>query len=198
MVTGYESVAAIDTQAIEEVGHRLRRDGAARARGRPHHRQDDQRAPRPVDHRSRRAGVAAGEDVTAVIGHAGSSKFGLLLGSTASYVVHHARLPVVVVRGELRVPVRTVVVGVDEPHQTTPTNPRSSPCAGPCGLPGATRVEVHHAAFVPGVAAGPVAEPAIESEPEADETTATSRRRSPPRPTAASDGGRGRPRRRRR
>ena len=34
-------------------------------------------------------------------------------------------------------------------------------------LPGATRIEVHHAAFVPGVAAGLVAEPAIDSETEA-------------------------------
>ena len=39
---------------------------------------------------------------------------GLLLGSTAHHVIHHTEAPVVVVRGELRVPVRTVVVGVDQ------------------------------------------------------------------------------------
>ena len=169
VVTGYESVAAIDTRAVEEsateyVGTLLRDCDDDRITGKTVSGHPGQSI---VDLAEEAA--ADGEEVTVVVGHAGSSKVGLLLGSTASYVVHHARRPVVVVRGDLRVPVRTVVVGVDEPHHDHPDEPSIVALRWALRLPGATRVEVHHAAFVPGVAAGPVAEPAFESEPEADE-----------------------------
>jgi nucleotide-binding universal stress UspA family protein len=169
VVTGYESVAAIDTEAIEEsaadyVATVLRERGDDRITGKTISGHPGQSI---VDLAEESA--ARGEDVVIVVGHAGSSKVGLLLGSTANYVVHHAHLPVVVVRGDVRVPVRTVVVGVDEPHEDHPDEPSIVALRWALRLPGATRVEVHHAAFVPGVAAGPVTEPAIESAPEADE-----------------------------
>lgn len=44
------------------------------------------------------AAEALGPDVV-VVGHGGSGKASLLLGSTAHHVVHHARAAVVVVRG---------------------------------------------------------------------------------------------------
>ena len=94
--------------------------------------------------------------MTAVVGHAGSGKVGLLIGSTANFVVRHARCSTVVVRGELRLPVRRVVVGVDEPADGVPDEPSLAALRWALSLPGTERVEVHHAAFVPGVSAGPV------------------------------------------
>jgi len=51
-----------------------------------------------------------------VVGHRGDSRIALMLGSTANYVLHHARCPVVVVRGRADRPVRRVVVGIDATH----------------------------------------------------------------------------------
>lgn len=169
IVTGYESVAAIDTRAIERSASDFLADVM-------HERGDARIEGKLVTGHPGRALVdvaselaAGGADVTVVVGHAGSSKVGLLLGSTASYVIHHARAPVVVVRGEVRLPVRTVVVGVDDPHDDHPDEPSIQALRWALRLPCATRVEVHHAAFVPGVAAGRIAQPSIESAEEVDE-----------------------------
>jgi nucleotide-binding universal stress UspA family protein len=106
-----------------------------------------------------------GHDVTIVVGHSGTTKVGLLLGSTAHHVIHHSEAPVVVVRGELRVPVRTVVVGVDQgKHDDEPDDRSIRALRWALGLAGAERVEVSHADFVPAVAAGPIVEPGLESE----------------------------------
>lgn len=167
IVTGYESVAAVDTRAIE--------DGAREYLATlVHERGDDRiRAMLAAGHPGQALADAAaddelGEDVTVVVAHAGTSKLGLVLGSTANYVVHHARRPVVVVRGESRLPLRRVVVGVDDPHEDDPDEPSSVALRWALELPGVERLEVQHAAFVPGVAAGIMAEPAVESEPEAE------------------------------
>ena len=104
--------------------------------------------------------------MTIVVGHGGSSKASLLLGSTAHYVTHHTDAAVVVVRGDTRLPVRNVVVG-RRPGRRRRRARRALDrrrCAGRCGLPGVERVEVSHADFVPGVAAGPVREPGLESD----------------------------------
>ena len=104
--------APVDPMAIEKVSDEFL-DQAVADRARPPDR-------RSAAHRATRAGRSStsprrsGGDVTIVVGHGGSSKASLLLGSTAHYVIHHTEPPVVVVRGELRVPVRTVVVGVDQ------------------------------------------------------------------------------------
>jgi len=165
VVTGYESVAAVDTRAIETGAEEyLDRVVAGRADARVHGQLTTGHPGQAlVD-----ATAEAGDDAVVVVGHAGSSKVALLLGSTANYVVHHARAPVVVVRGDVRVPVRTVVVGVDDPHEGHPDEPSLHALRWALTLPGAKRVEVQHAAFVPGVAAGVIAQPAVESEAEAD------------------------------
>jgi nucleotide-binding universal stress UspA family protein len=106
---------------------------------------------------------AAGPDVTVVVGHSGSSKASLLLGSTAHYVTHHIESPVVVVRGVVRLPVRRVVVGVDDGHDL-PDDRSLAALRWAVRLPGVERIEVSHADFVPGVAAGPVREPGLESD----------------------------------
>jgi nucleotide-binding universal stress UspA family protein len=110
-----------------------------------------------------------GPDVVIVVGHGGSGKVSLLLGSTAHHVVHHTDHPVVVVRGELRLPVRRVSVGIDEPGGHDELDAHSlAALRWALRLPGVEQVEVAHADFVPGVAAGPVREPGLES----DEATA--------------------------
>jgi nucleotide-binding universal stress UspA family protein len=91
----------------------------------------------------------------------------LLLGSTAHHVIRHTTHPVVVVRGDVRVPARTVSVGVDElggDHR--PDAPSLAALRWAVRVPGVERVEVAHADFVPAVAAGPVREPGVESEEE--------------------------------
>lgn len=49
-----------------------------------------------------------------VVGHRGDGQVSMMLGSTASYILHHARVPAVVVRGDHPRPPRRVVVGVDD------------------------------------------------------------------------------------
>jgi nucleotide-binding universal stress UspA family protein len=106
-----------------------------------------------------------GADVTIVVGHSGTTKVGLLLGSTAHHVIHHTEAAVVVVRGELRVPVRRVVVGVDQgKHDDEPDDRSIRALRWALRLAGAERVEVSHADFVPAVAAGPIVEPGLEPE----------------------------------
>jgi nucleotide-binding universal stress UspA family protein len=118
-------------------------------------------------------GESLGEDVTIVVGHGGSGKMSLLLGSTANHVVHHARQPVVVVRGEARLPVRRVVVGVDEPGRGDQPDEHSvAALRWALQLPGVATVEPSHADFVPAVVAGPVVEPGLESDEEVAEDDA--------------------------
>lgn len=106
-----------------------------------------------------------GPDVTVVVGHGGSSKASLLLGSVAHYVVHHTDSPVVVVRGDTRVPVRRIVVGVDQGDDDDEPDDRSVVALRwAVRLPGVARIEVSHADFVPAVAAGPLREPGLESD----------------------------------
>ena len=106
-----------------------------------------------------------GPDVVIVVGHGGSGKVSLLLGSTAHHVIHHTDHPVVVVRGELRVPVRRVAVGIDERGRHDELDAHSlAALRWAVRVPGVEQVEVAHADFVPGVAAGPVREPGLESD----------------------------------
>ena len=116
-----------------------------------------------------------GQPVTIVVGHGGSSKASLLFGSTAHYVIHHTRRPVVVVRGNARLPVRRVVVGVDEGRRHEPDAPSLAALRWAFTLPGVEEVQVAHADFVPGVAAGPVREPGVESDEETTEDDAALR-----------------------
>jgi nucleotide-binding universal stress UspA family protein len=109
------------------------------------------------------AATTSGPDVSIVVGHGGSSKASLLLGSTAHYVTHHAESPVVVVRGAVRRSVRRVVVGVDD-GDDSPNDRSLAALRWAVRLPGVDRIEVSHADFVPGVAAGPLREPGLESD----------------------------------
>lgn len=170
VTTGYETVAVVDTTAIEEAAKEfLTAEVTGRADQRLSGRLVTGHPGRAITDVAEEARDQVGDgaaDVTVVVGHAGSGKVGLLLGSTANYVVRHARAAAVVVRGEVRLPVRRIVVGVDDPHEDHPDGPSLAALRWAVGLSGVDRIEVHHAAFVPGVAAGPLSQPGVESEEE--------------------------------
>jgi nucleotide-binding universal stress UspA family protein len=162
IVTGYEAVAAVDTTAVEQAakefltsmvgGHGDRRIEGRLVTGHPG---------RAVVE----AAAEFGAESVVVVGHGGSSKASLLLGSTAHYAIHHTKAPVVVVRGSCRVPVRRVVVGIDDPHGHEHIDkPSLAALRWAVELPGVERVEVHHSAFVPSMVAGPLSQPGSESD----------------------------------
>jgi nucleotide-binding universal stress UspA family protein len=162
IVTGYEAVAAVDTTAVEQAAKEfltstLNEGHDARVEGRL-----------VTGHPGRaliEAAAERGEGAVIVVGHGGSSKAALLLGSTANYVTHHTKAPVVVVRGACRLPVRRVVVGIDDPHRHDHLDPPSlAALRWAVELEGVERVEVHHSAFAPSIVAGPLSQPGGESE----------------------------------
>jgi nucleotide-binding universal stress UspA family protein len=162
IVTGYEAVAAVDTTAVEQAAKEFLTSMVGEHR-------DPRIEGRLVTGHPGRALVEAatelGEEAVVVVGHGGSSKASLLLGSTANYAMHHTKAPVVVVRGACRVPVRRVVVGIDDPHGREHIDkPSLAALRWAVELPGVERVEVHHSAFVPTMVAGPLSQPGSESE----------------------------------
>ncbi len=173
VVTGYEAGAVDPTEAEASARDFVRAMVAEHDEGRVDARIADGPAGRAlVD-----AAETLGPDLVVVVGHGGSGKTSLLLGSTAHHLVHHAHAPVVVVRGELRVPVRRLVVGVDGfDHDRGPDERSMAALRWALRLPGATHVDVSHADFVPAVAAGPVREPGLESDRETAEDDSRLRR----------------------
>jgi nucleotide-binding universal stress UspA family protein len=170
VVTGYEPAASVglgesEATSREFVEAMVAEHGDSRVEARV--------ADGPAGRALVEAAEGLGPDVVIVVGHGKSGKTSLLLGSTAHHVVHHAHRPVVVVRGELRLPVRRVVVGVDGFDDDEEADARSmAALRWALRLPGATHVDVSHADFVPAVAAGPVREPGLESDEErAEEDT---------------------------
>jgi nucleotide-binding universal stress UspA family protein len=155
---GYEGAIAIDPRELEQAASDVldRIVGGA----------DDQRVvPMLVQGPAGRAivDVAEGADLV-VVGHRGSGKVSLVLGSTANYVVHHTKLPVVVARGEGdHVPVRHVVVGVDEPHRKETEPPSVRALQWAASLLSVERVDVMHSWFLPAVVLGRISTSAIDS-----------------------------------
>ncbi len=166
VVTGYEGasagIATVDPLTIEQVSSEF----LDRMLSEQHdERVTAQLVPGPAGRVLVDLADELGDEVTVVVGHSGSSKASLLLGSTAHHVVHHVKRPVVVVRGEMRLPVRRAVVGVDKGgHDEEPDEHSLAALSWAVRLPGLERIEVSHADFVPGVAAGPVREPGLESD----------------------------------
>jgi nucleotide-binding universal stress UspA family protein len=160
-VSGYESGAIVEPAETEEVSRRF-------VAGVLDEIADDRLDGRLMDGSPGDALVDAADqldgDVVIVTGHGGSGKVSLLLGSTAHHVIHHTAHPVVVVRGHLRLPVRRISVGIDAADHDEPDARSLAALRWAVRLPGVEQVEVAHADFVPGVAAGPVREPGLESE----------------------------------
>ena len=168
VVTGYETGLAVDATEVEGSSEALVRDLIG---DQPPGRVDGRIAQGPAGHALVEAAEELGPDVVVVVGHAGSGKTSVLLGSTAHHVVRHTDRPVVVVRGALRIPVADVVVGIDwdESDDDDPDAHSMAALRWALALPGVARVAVAHADFVPGVAAGPVVEPGLESEQEMED-----------------------------
>jgi nucleotide-binding universal stress UspA family protein len=99
--------------------------------------------------------VASDADVV-VVGHRGTGKASVILGSTANYVLHHTDRPVVVVRGDRRCQTRHVVVGVDDHGCEDGVHQNESVRAlrWAYGLRGVDRIDVMHAWFAPAMATG--------------------------------------------
>jgi len=172
-ITGYDGIV-VDPRETEVAAQEFVDEVLAEAAD---ERLDGRVAEGPAGRELVRAAEKLGTDVVVVVGHGGSGKMSLLLGSTAHHVIHHTHRPVVVARGELRLPVRRVVVGVDRfGHREEVDEHSMSALRWALRLPGVATVEVAHADFVPGVAAGPVREPGVESAEEAAEDDARVRR----------------------
>jgi len=91
--------------------------------------------------------VSEGRDADAiVIGHRGTSRVSMMLGSTANYVLHHATRPVNVVHGDGGSATRRVVVGVDD-HGLDDGGDNHAVRAlrWAYAVPGVERIEVLHA-----------------------------------------------------
>jgi nucleotide-binding universal stress UspA family protein len=171
MLTGYETAVMLDPEPIEDAAREFLRETLAAI--------DDPRVSgRAVPGPAARAliemadQVAAGvdEDAVIVVGHRGSGKVSLLLGSTAAYVIHHTKHPVVVVRGEPRECARHVAVGVDDKGDAEPDGPSMDALRWAFSLPCVEQVDVHHAVFVPGVVAGPLSQAPMEANEIHDAT----------------------------
>lgn len=160
MVVGYDTVIAVDTDQIADLATQGVNELVERA--------DDDRLVAVVvqDHPGRAliSELEANDGDMVVVGHAGSGRASVVLGSTANYVLHHTKSPVVVVRGEHVEAPRVVVVGVDDHDLDQPDDENESVRAlrWAYGLASATEVRVVHAWFVPSVALGPWSNPGAD------------------------------------
>jgi nucleotide-binding universal stress UspA family protein len=147
IVTGYDMVVAVDIDEIDQL--------STTALNELVERQDDPRLV-PVARRGHagRALVAEGEEADViVVGHRGNSRLSLMLGSTANYVIHHSKQPVVVVRGERQDSPKRVVVGVDD-FDEPDDSPSIRALRWVYGLPKVEQVTAVHAWFLPPLAVG--------------------------------------------
>lgn len=153
LVAGYEIAVAIDPVEIERAARAFLEELVGSF--------DDARLHPLLEqgHPGRCIVELAQDADTVVVGHRGSGKASVILGSTANYVLHHLDRPVVVIRGERFGPPTRVVVGVDdhgldEDHHE---NPSVRALRWAYGLVGVEEIDVVHAWFAPGVAAGVIA-----------------------------------------
>lgn len=97
-----------------------------------------------------------------VVGHQGSGRASVVLGSTANHVVHHTERPVVVVRGEWRETPELVVVGVDDHDLDDGENESVRALRWAYGVDTARIIEVVHSWFVPTFVAGRFSSPGAD------------------------------------
>lgn len=113
-----------------------------------------------------RAVVSEADDRDAdvvVVGHSGSGRASIVLGSTANHVIHHTGRPVVVARGERREVSELIVVGVDDNDlDDAGENESVRALRWAYGMEGARIIIVAHAWFVPSVAAGRFSNPGAD------------------------------------
>lgn len=161
LVTGYDVAITVDPDEIEAFA----RKGLDEIVQRGH---DDRLVPVVRRGHAGRAVVEQADEAGAslvVVGHRGHGRVSMMLGSTASYVLHHTTVPVVVVRGEPAMPPQRVVVGVDDHDLAAGADNESVRAVRwAVSLPGVTEVRVVHAWFLPALAIGMFATVAAETE----------------------------------
>lgn len=151
LVTGYETVVTVNPVEIEQLATQGLADIVERA-------DDDRLVPVVRQGHPGRALVAEGEDADViVVGHRGSGRASLVLGSTANYVLHHTRRPVVIVRGDHADAPRHVVVGADDhdmDDEHGAENEAVRALRWAYTVPGVEEIRVQHAWFLPALAIG--------------------------------------------
>lgn len=159
VVTGYDMVVTIDPHEVEQYTKEAVDETVQRL--------DDPHVIRVV-HQGHpgRSLVAEADERNAgliVVGHRGNSRVSMMLGSTANYVLHHTRRPVVILRGDHRPLPAHVVVGVDA-HDLDESVENESVRAlrFAYSLPGVERVRVVHAWFLPTLTIGMFADVAAD------------------------------------
>jgi nucleotide-binding universal stress UspA family protein len=151
VVTGYDMVVTVDPHEIEQYAKQGIDETVERLA--------DPRVV-PVVHQGHpgRSLIAEADERDAgmiVVGHRGNSRVSLMLGSTANYVLHHTKRPVVIIRGESAVPPKAIVVGVDASDlDDRSENESVRALRFAYSLPGIERVRVVHAWFLPALAVG--------------------------------------------
>ena len=112
-----------------------------------------------------------------IVGHQGSGRASVVLGSTANHVIHHTERPVVVVRGSHAPSPAQIVVGVDD-HDLDEHGENESVQAlrFAADMWPAASIDVVHAWFVPSVAAGPFSNPGADFEDLDAEAVAVAQR----------------------
>ncbi|HEY3485591.1 MAG TPA: universal stress protein [Ilumatobacteraceae bacterium] len=160
LVAGYEAAVAIDPLELEGAASTFLRDVTAEI-GDPR-----VEAVLAQGHPGRSLVEAANDADMVVVGHRGSGKASIILGSTVNYVLHHTERPVVVIRGERFGPARRVVVGVDDHgvEDGAGENPSVRALRWAYQLPGVEEIAVMHAWFAPAVAAGVFASAGADME----------------------------------
>lgn len=157
LVTGYEVAVAIDPTEIRDASGAFLGDLVSSL--------SDVRVTSLLaqGHPGRSLVEVADDADIVVVGHRGSGKASVILGSTANYVLHHTDKPVVVVRGSRNAAARQVVVGVDDhglddrdggDAGAGDENPSVRALRAAYALNGVEWIDVVHAWFAPGVAAG--------------------------------------------
>ncbi|CAN5494354.1 universal stress protein [soil metagenome] len=169
LVAGYEMAIAIDPAELEQGAsgylERLAADigdpriEAHLAQGHPGRSlveaaDDDAADDDAADDSADPAGRRRGEAAMVVVGHRGSGKASVILGSTANYVMHHTERPVVVIRGDYSGAPRNVAVGVEEKEVEEGENASVRALRFAYGRRGVEEIAVIHSWFAPGVAAG--------------------------------------------
>ncbi len=150
LVAGYEAAIAIDPREIEQAAAAFLEEVVRST--------DDPRVIGELaqGHSGRSIVAEAADARMVVVGHRGTGRASMILGSTANYVLHHTETPVVVIRGDRTGPTHRVVVGVDDHGVEDGTSENESVRAlrFAYGLHGVQEITVVHAWFTPGIAAG--------------------------------------------
>ena len=166
VMVGYDVAVAIDPRAIEEAAQAFLNDLVSRT-------SDDRVTGQLVRSHAGRCIVDLAElGDSVVLGHRGTGRMSMMLGSTASYVLHHLSQPVVIVRGDGKHSGRRIVVGaddhdlVDDEGQLVPGSENEAVRAmqWAMGLPGVDQIKVVHAWFLPAVVTGWYAGPGADFE----------------------------------